>query len=91
MPYDRYPPGHGDLFDAMKNSGLLDTLLQAGKEYIFVSNVDNLTDSIYLQIVQCTSFSLGQLIAGRCIAGIGNGFSTATVPAWQAEVSKPTE
>lgn len=37
-----YPPGHGDLFDAIMNSGLVDQLLAAGKEYLFVSNVDNL-------------------------------------------------
>lgn len=28
-----YPPGHGDLFDAMYNSGLLDRLINANKEY----------------------------------------------------------
>lgn len=49
---DRYPPGHGDLFDAMKNSGLLDTLLQAGKEYLFVSNVDNLGADVDLKILK---------------------------------------
>jgi UTP--glucose-1-phosphate uridylyltransferase len=37
-----YPPGHGDLFDAIMNSGLVDKLLSQGKEYLFVSNVDNL-------------------------------------------------
>lgn len=37
-----YPPGHGDLFDAIMNSGLVDKLLASGKEYLFVSNVDNL-------------------------------------------------
>ncbi|KAI9103009.1 UTP--glucose-1-phosphate uridylyltransferase-domain-containing protein [Phlyctochytrium arcticum] len=37
-----YPPGHGDLFEALTNSGLLDQLLAQGKEYLFVSNVDNL-------------------------------------------------
>ncbi|EJD33220.1 UTP--glucose-1-phosphate uridylyltransferase [Auricularia subglabra TFB-10046 SS5] len=47
-----YPPSHGDLFDAMKNSGLLDTPLQAGKEYIFVSNVDNLGADVDLKILQ---------------------------------------
>ncbi|KAL7747023.1 UTP-glucose-1-phosphate uridylyltransferase [Sorochytrium milnesiophthora] len=37
-----YPPGHGDLFESLENSGLLDQLLSQGKEWIFVSNVDNL-------------------------------------------------
>ncbi|RKO90642.1 UTP--glucose-1-phosphate uridylyltransferase family, partial [Blyttiomyces helicus] len=39
---DWYPPGHGDLFESLFNSGTLDELLAAGKEYLFVSNVDNL-------------------------------------------------
>ena len=37
-----YPPGHGDLFESLNNSGVLDQLLAEGKEYLFVSNVDNL-------------------------------------------------
>jgi len=37
-----YPPGHGDMYEALSNSGLLDQLLEMGKEYLFVSNVDNL-------------------------------------------------
>ncbi len=36
------PPGHGDLFTAIAASGLLDRLLEAGIEYAFVSNADNL-------------------------------------------------
>ncbi|KJA28979.1 hypothetical protein HYPSUDRAFT_128536, partial [Hypholoma sublateritium FD-334 SS-4] len=37
-----YPPGHGDLYNALDRSGVLDRLLSAGKEYLFVSNSDNL-------------------------------------------------
>lgn len=47
-----YPPGHGDIFDALSNSGLLDKLIDAGKEYIFVSNVDNLGAVVDLSILQ---------------------------------------
>ena len=36
------PPGHGDLYTAIKGSGLLDHLIQRGIEYAFVSNADNL-------------------------------------------------
>jgi UTP--glucose-1-phosphate uridylyltransferase len=36
------PPGHGDLYTAIAASGLLDRLLEAGIEYAFVSNADNL-------------------------------------------------
>lgn len=40
------------------------------------------------EIIQASSFSFGQFIAGRVIAGFGNGFNTATIPAWQAECTK---
>lgn len=36
------PPGHGDLYTALQTTGLLDRLLDAGYEYAFVSNADNL-------------------------------------------------
>jgi UTP--glucose-1-phosphate uridylyltransferase len=36
------PPGHGDLYTALRGSGLLDQLLEAGYERVFVSNSDNL-------------------------------------------------
>lgn len=39
---DWYPPGHGDLYTALQNSGVLDKLIAEGKEYLFVSNSDNL-------------------------------------------------
>lgn len=38
--------------------------------------------------LQCSAFSLTQLITGRVICGIGNGMNTSTVPVWQAECSK---
>jgi UTP--glucose-1-phosphate uridylyltransferase len=37
-----YPPGHGDLYNALLHSGVLDQLIADGKEYLFVSNSDNL-------------------------------------------------
>ncbi|KDQ57768.1 hypothetical protein JAAARDRAFT_35458 [Jaapia argillacea MUCL 33604] len=37
-----YPPGHGDIYNALMQSGVLDKLLTNGKEYLFVSNSDNL-------------------------------------------------
>ena len=39
-------------------------------------------------VIQCSSFSVGQLIAGRIITGIGNGMNTSTVPIWQSECAK---
>lgn len=36
------PPGHGDLYIALVTSGTLESLLEVGIEYAFVSNSDNL-------------------------------------------------
>lgn len=38
--------------------------------------------------VQASSYGFGQYLAGRFIAGFGNGFTTSTVPAYQAECTK---
>jgi UTP--glucose-1-phosphate uridylyltransferase len=37
-----YPPGHGNIYPALADSGTLDALLDAGLRYAFVSNSDNL-------------------------------------------------
>lgn len=44
-------PGHGDIYASFYNSGLLDTLLGEGKEYISVSNVDNLGATVELYVL----------------------------------------
>ncbi len=36
------PPGHGDIYVSLATSGVLQQLLEAGYEYLFVSNSDNL-------------------------------------------------
>src|SRR3954466_3560377 len=36
------PAGHGDVYTALRGSGLLDRLIEAGYERVFVSNSDNL-------------------------------------------------
>ncbi|KAI8983621.1 UTP--glucose-1-phosphate uridylyltransferase family [Pilobolus umbonatus] len=46
-----YPPGHGDLYESIFNSGLLEQLIAQGKEYLFVSNVDNLGATVDLNIL----------------------------------------
>lgn len=46
-----YPPGHGDIYASFYNSGLLDQLIKQGKEYIFVSNIDNLGATVDLNIL----------------------------------------
>ncbi|GMM28011.1 UTP glucose-1-phosphate uridylyltransferase [Martiniozyma asiatica (nom. inval.)] len=46
-----YPPGHGDLFESLVNSGVLDALLEEGKEVLFVSNGDNLGATVDTKIL----------------------------------------
>ncbi|MDN5744008.1 MAG: UTP--glucose-1-phosphate uridylyltransferase, partial [Nocardioidaceae bacterium] len=36
------PPGHGDIYTALRGTGLLDQLIEQGYRYVFVSNSDNL-------------------------------------------------
>ncbi|KAI1724492.1 UTP--glucose-1-phosphate uridylyltransferase domain-containing protein [Ditylenchus destructor] len=36
-----YPPGHGNVFESLAQSGLLDQLLKEGREIAFFSNIDN--------------------------------------------------
>jgi len=51
-PKDEWcPPGHGDLYPAMKGSGALDTLVGKGFQYMFVSNSDNLGATMDLKIL----------------------------------------
>jgi UTP--glucose-1-phosphate uridylyltransferase len=45
------PPGHGDVFTSLATSGMLDTLLERGYEYLFLSNSDNLGASLEPRIL----------------------------------------
>ncbi|KAJ3811001.1 UTP-glucose-1-phosphate uridylyltransferase [Lentinula aff. lateritia] len=47
-----YPPGHGDLFMSLRRSGVLEQLLSEGKEYLFVSNSDNMGGVVDTTILQ---------------------------------------
>jgi len=49
---DWYPPGHGDFYRSFMNSGLLQAFIKEGKEFVFVSNVDNLGATIDPKIIQ---------------------------------------
>ena len=49
---DWYPPGHGDVFESLYNSGILQKLLDRGIEVIFLSNADNLGATVDLRILQ---------------------------------------
>jgi UTP--glucose-1-phosphate uridylyltransferase len=45
------PPGHGDVFHCLRDSGLLDKFLAQGKKYMFISNIDNLGAIVDLKIL----------------------------------------
>ncbi|KAI8845929.1 UTP---glucose-1-phosphate uridylyltransferase [Chytriomyces confervae] len=57
-----YPPGHGDLFESLNNSGLLDQLIADGKEYLFISNVDNLGATVDTTILDHMASSGSEFI-----------------------------
>jgi hypothetical protein len=57
-----YPPGHGDLYNALHRSGVLDRLIGEGKEYLFVSNSDNLA----AVSVSCSNLCRCNLILTCC-------------------------
>ncbi|MBV9198111.1 MAG: UTP--glucose-1-phosphate uridylyltransferase [Solirubrobacterales bacterium] len=40
------PPGHGDVYGALRSSGMLDALLERGFRYVMISNSDNLGATI---------------------------------------------
>lgn len=46
-----YPPGHGDFYESFYNSGLLDEFIKQGREYCFISNIDNLGATVDLNIL----------------------------------------
>jgi len=46
-----YPPGHGDFYQSFSNSGLLEDFVGKGKEYCFISNIDNLGATVDLNIL----------------------------------------
>ncbi|UXI14847.1 fructose-6-phosphate aminotransferase [Sarcoptes scabiei] len=48
---DWYPPGHGDFYESFYKSGLLKDFLNAGRKYVFLSNIDNLGATVDLNIL----------------------------------------
>jgi len=46
-----YPPGHGDLYSCLLENGYLNNFLQEGRDYLFISNADNLGATIDLKIL----------------------------------------
>ena len=52
-----YPPGHGDFFFSIQQSGILDQLIHQGKRYLYIANADNLGASVDLKILHLLSTS----------------------------------
>ena len=52
-----YPPGHGDVYRSLLRSGLLKKFIDEGKEYLFISNIDNLgaTADLGTYIMSCVT------------------------------------
>ncbi|CAH1132390.1 unnamed protein product [Ceutorhynchus assimilis] len=46
-----YPPGHGDFYESFNNSGLLSKFVKEGRDYCFISNIDNLGATVDLNIL----------------------------------------
>jgi UTP--glucose-1-phosphate uridylyltransferase len=46
------PPGHGDIYLSLKETGILKSLLEKGYEYAFISNGDNLGATIEPHILE---------------------------------------
>uniref|UniRef100_A0A453MWK1 UTP--glucose-1-phosphate uridylyltransferase n=1 Tax=Aegilops tauschii subsp. strangulata TaxID=200361 RepID=A0A453MWK1_AEGTS len=61
-----YPPGHGDIFPSLMNSGKLDLLLSQGKEYVFIANSDNL--GAIVDMIQVTPKTLADVKGGTLIS-----------------------
>ncbi|KAG5353739.1 hypothetical protein C0989_002522 [Termitomyces sp. Mn162] len=66
-----YPPGHGDLYTALYRSGELNRLIKEGKEYLFVSNCDNLgavsVRTSHSAICSCLTISCIQSVDSRIL------------------------
>jgi len=46
-----YPPGHGNFYEAFYNSALLEKFQNEGKQFCFVSNIDNMGATVDLNIL----------------------------------------
>ncbi|MFH2129226.1 MAG: UTP--glucose-1-phosphate uridylyltransferase [bacterium] len=47
-----YPPGHGDFYQSIGGTGILERLLSQGKKYLFIANADNLGASVDVKILK---------------------------------------
>uniref|UniRef100_A0A914RTG8 UTP--glucose-1-phosphate uridylyltransferase n=1 Tax=Parascaris equorum TaxID=6256 RepID=A0A914RTG8_PAREQ len=47
-----YPPGHGNIFQSMHLTGILDELISTGRHICFISNIDNTSATADLSIAK---------------------------------------
>ncbi|CAL1276799.1 unnamed protein product [Larinioides sclopetarius] len=52
-----YPPGHGDFYGTFCKSGLCEMFLKEGREFCFISNIDNLGATVDISILLFVSVS----------------------------------
>eukprot|EP01012_Entosiphon_sulcatum_P059429 TRINITY_DN83836_c0_g1_i1.p1 TRINITY_DN83836_c0_g1~~TRINITY_DN83836_c0_g1_i1.p1 ORF type:complete len:507 (-),score=94.99 TRINITY_DN83836_c0_g1_i1:26-1546(-) len=60
------PPGHGDLYAALLGSGALERLLKEGKEFMFISNSDNLGATLDPRLLSAFSSSGAPMMMEVC-------------------------
>ncbi|KAH3743071.1 UDP-glucose pyrophosphorylase 2 [Pelomyxa schiedti] len=73
---DWYPPGHGDFYRSFMNSGLLEAFLSEGKEYAFVSNIDNLgatVDPVIVKFLSETNMNFSMELTEKTRADVKGG------------------
>lgn len=63
------PPGHGDMYAALVCTGQLDKLVEAGYEYIFVSNSDNLGATLDMRLLGYLAESKAPMVMEVCVRG----------------------
>lgn len=57
-----YPPGHGDVFGSFLRSAAYRTLAAQGREYVFISNIDNLGATVEFNILKHMAESRAEYI-----------------------------
>jgi len=71
-----YPPGHGDIYNALINSDILTDLLEKGIKYIFISNSDNLGavfDEKILQFMDSNNKDFVMEVVEKTLADVKGG------------------
>uniref|UniRef100_A0A7I4YRQ7 UTP--glucose-1-phosphate uridylyltransferase n=1 Tax=Haemonchus contortus TaxID=6289 RepID=A0A7I4YRQ7_HAECO len=73
-----YPPGHGNIFQSLEMTGVLDELLRQGRDIMFVSNIDNTGATLDLKIAQFACDEAAEYIM-ECTAKTENDIKGGTL------------